>query len=151
MFNHYVWSFLKRAASYATLSFLLCIDRCEMKNVQLLLLFFADNSYLPSHCMLAWNKFSLQRRTFHCTFNFKNLCTTKKRSFRFVFKHKHRRASTGVSRGSRPLPFFCTVQIMSSNYLTYLEETLWKISLNNERIHQKDVSTAFAWSFSTLL
>ena len=57
----------------------------------------------------------------------------------------------GGSRGSRPLPFFCTVQIMSSNYLTDLEETLWKISLNNERIQENDVSTAFSWSFSTLL
>ena len=37
---------LLKAASHATLSFLLCIDKCEMKNVQLLLLFFADDSCL---------------------------------------------------------------------------------------------------------
>ena len=34
----------KKAASHATLSFLLCIDRCEMKNLQPLLLFFADEN-----------------------------------------------------------------------------------------------------------
>ena len=35
--------FLKKTAIHATLSFLFCIDRCEMKNVQPLLLFFAGD------------------------------------------------------------------------------------------------------------
>ena len=44
-------SFFKKAASHAT-SFLLCIDRCEMKNMQPLLLFFGDDSCLLSFCMI---------------------------------------------------------------------------------------------------
>ena len=67
--------FKKKTASHTTLSFLLCIDKCEMKNVQLLLLFFSRDSCLLSVYVLLWNKFSLQRRTFHCTFHFSNLCT----------------------------------------------------------------------------
>ena len=35
--------FFKKVASHAT-SFLLCINRCEMKNMQPLLLFFADEN-----------------------------------------------------------------------------------------------------------
>ena len=62
-------SFIKNAASHAT-SFLLCIDRFEMKKVQPFLLFFVGNSCLLSLRMLVWNKFPLQRRTFHCTFDF---------------------------------------------------------------------------------
>ena len=65
-----------------------------------------------------------------------------------------RRASGGRgggSRGSGPLPIFDIVQIVPSNSSTNLEETMYKISLKNERIHQKDVPTAFSWSFSTLL
>ena len=62
-------SFIKNAASHAT-SFLLCIDRFEMKKVQPFLLFFVGNSCLPSLLMLVWNKFPLQGRTFHCTFDF---------------------------------------------------------------------------------
>ena len=38
-------SFFKKAASYAILLFLLCIDRCDMKNVQPLLFFFSSNSF----------------------------------------------------------------------------------------------------------
>ena len=44
--------FLKKAARHATLSFLLCTDRCEMINVQPLLLFITSNSCLFSLCML---------------------------------------------------------------------------------------------------
>ena len=40
--------FLNKAASHATLSFLLCIDRCKMKNLQPLLLFFAGDGCLLS-------------------------------------------------------------------------------------------------------
>ena len=43
--------FLKKAV-HATLSFLLCIDRCEMKNVQLFLLFSVGDSCLLSLGML---------------------------------------------------------------------------------------------------
>ena len=57
----------------------------------------------------------------------------------------------GGSRGPEPLPFFNTVQIVSSNYSTSLEETLWKFSLKNKRIHQNDGPAAFSWSFSMLL
>ena len=41
-------SVFKKAASHATVSFLLYMDKCEMKNVQPLLLFFADDSCLLS-------------------------------------------------------------------------------------------------------
>ena len=44
----YADSVFKKAASHATLSFLLCINKCEMKNMQPLLIFFADNSCLLS-------------------------------------------------------------------------------------------------------
>ena len=44
--------FLKKTAGHATLSFLLCIDRCEMKNVQPLLLFLTGGSCLLLLCML---------------------------------------------------------------------------------------------------
>ena len=37
-----------------------------------------------------------------------------------------------VSWGSRPLPLFHTVQIVSSNSSTNLEETLWKFSLKTK-------------------
>ena len=36
--------FLEKAVSHAILSFLVCIDRCEMKNVEPLLLFFVDEN-----------------------------------------------------------------------------------------------------------
>ena len=42
------FSFFKKAASHATLSFFLCIDRCKMKNVQPLLLFLASGGCLLS-------------------------------------------------------------------------------------------------------
>ena len=43
-------------ASHATLSFLLCIDRGEMKNVEPLLLFFlATVTYSPSVCLYETN------------------------------------------------------------------------------------------------
>ena len=44
--------FCKKAASHVTLSFLFCIDRCQVKNVQPLLLFFAGDSFLYSLCTL---------------------------------------------------------------------------------------------------
>ena len=55
-------------------SFSKSCDSCNImwctKNIQSLLLFFTDNSYFLSLCMFVWNKFFLQKRTFHCTFNF---------------------------------------------------------------------------------
>ena len=48
------------------------------------------------------------------------------------------------SRGSGSLPFFDTVQTVPSNSSTNLEETPWKLSLKNERIHQNDVPTVFS-------
>ena len=105
-----------------------------MKNMQLLLLFFADNSCLLSHCMLAWNKFSLRRRTFHCTFNFKNLCTTKKRSFRFVFRHKHRRASTGGFQGIQTPALF----LYSPNYVLKLFNRFRRNALENQFKQRKN-------------
>ena len=47
-------SFLKKAASHLTLSFLLCISRCEMKNVQPLLLLFTV-VYTPCVCLYETN------------------------------------------------------------------------------------------------
>ena len=76
VFINYVWTvFLKKQRVMWHLFF--CFDRCEMKNLHLLLPFFAGDSCLLFLCMLIWNKFSLQRRTFHCTFDFLNLCTVK--------------------------------------------------------------------------
>ena len=47
---------LKSTKSTTTLSFLLCIDRCEMKNMQPLLLFFTDDScYSTSVCLYESN------------------------------------------------------------------------------------------------
>ena len=121
--------FKKSSESCDIIISVICIDRCEMKNVQLFVLFFVGDSRLLSLCVPVWNKFSLWRRTFHCTFDFQNFCTAKERSLRFVFRHK--RADGHIaegSRGSRPLPFFYTVQIVPSNSLTNLEETFWKVS-----------------------
>ena len=53
----------------------------------------------------------------------------------------------GRSRGSRPLPFLNTVQIVPSSSSTNLEEALWKISFKNETIDQNDLPTALSWSF----
>ena len=148
VFINYVWTvFLKKQRVMRHVFF--CFDRCEMKNLHLLLLFFAGDSCLLSLCMLVWNKFSLRTRTFRCAFDFLNLCTVKQRSLWFAFRHKHTGAHGG-SRGSRPLPFFYIVKTVPST-LTKLKQTLWKISLKNKRIHQSNVPTAFSWSFSTLL
>ena len=75
--------------STATLSFLLHFERCGMKNVQPLLLLFAGDSCSLPLCMPVWKNFSWRWRTFHCTFDFQNLCTMKERSLWFVFKQKH--------------------------------------------------------------
>ena len=59
-------------------------------------------------------------------------------------KHKSGAHLARGSRGSGPLPFFDKVQILPSNSLTNLEETLSEISLKNEKIHQNDVPTVFS-------
>ena len=71
--------FLKKAASHATLSFLLGIDRCVLKNVHLLLLFFAGDSCLLPLCVLVWNEFSLRRRTFHFAHSIFKTCVQRKK------------------------------------------------------------------------
>ena len=76
VFINYAWTvFLKKQQVMRHPFF--CFDRCEMKNLHLLLLFFVGDSCLLSLCILVWNKFSLRRRTFHCTFDFLNFCTVK--------------------------------------------------------------------------
>ena len=55
--------FLKKAAIHATLSYLFRIDRCEMKNVQPLLLFFAGDGCLVS-LSLSFCKIQVLNRAF---------------------------------------------------------------------------------------
>ena len=148
VFINYVSTvFFNKAASHATSFFFVVTDvkwkTCSSSYFSLLA------SCLLSLCMFLCNKFFLRRRTFHCKFDFLNLCTMKESSLWFVFRHKHTDVHGG-SRGSRPLSFFCTVDIVPSNSLTNLKETLWKISLENRRNHQNNVPTAFSWGFSRL-
>ena len=61
--------FFKKAASHATLSFLFGIDRCKMKNVQPLALFFdGDSCYSSSVCLYETN--FLYERGYSTAFDF---------------------------------------------------------------------------------
>ena len=66
--------------------FIYVLTDVKMKNVQPLLLFFAGDSCLFSHCRLVWTNFSW-RRTFHCTIGagtFTSKSSFNRKSVQFV-------------------------------------------------------------------
>ena len=60
-----------------------------MKNVQPLLLFFAGDSFFSPFVYLYETNFPYEAEHSIAHSIFKNLCTAKERSLRFVFNHKH--------------------------------------------------------------
>ena len=79
------------------------------------------------------HKFLLALFTHKCYRNFLSMLTKKTKQKQICYVSD---AYIGrESRGSVPLPFFDTDEIVPSNSSTNIVETLRKLSLKNERIH----------------